>query len=324
MARDRWDKADIIGKLAGSILIPVALAVGSYIFNEALQERADRQKTRELAITVLQSEKTDKTPQLRAWALGVLEEMTRSASQTLPSAVINEIKHVPLPTAQTAAISLPPDALQIRRFVALREYSNAVKVCNELIAYWRDRGKRSPKDSFDANSSFFLGYYLLVRAQIFAIAGDFSGAEQSVSEAERSVTVRGGSEPGILDAPWLSSVRLTKGFVAEKKGKIEEASTAYRDADTEKAYGRLALLYMQAGRAAEAKTCAAKDPNSPTSLFALGKIAANTGDKAEAVQYFTQACTRLEAILDGNEDANDFMPVFVCEAERIRAACAKP
>jgi tetratricopeptide (TPR) repeat protein len=324
MARDCWNKADIIGKLAGSILIPVALALGSYIFNEALQERADRQKTRELAITVLQSEKTDKTPQLRAWALGVLEEMTKSASQTLPPAVINEIKQVPLPTSQTAAVSRPPAPLQIRRFVAQRDYSSALKVCNELIAYWTDTGKQSPKDAFDANSSFFLGYYLLVRAQIFAIAGDFSGAEQSVGEAERSVTIRGGSEPGILDAPWLSSVRTTKGFVAEKKGNIEEASAAYRDANTEKAYGRLALLCVQVSRVVEAKTYAAKDPNSPTSLFALGEIAANNGNKAEALQYFTRACTRLEAILDGKEDANDFMPILVCEAEGVRAACAKP
>ncbi|MEY2496219.1 MAG: Fungal chitosanase of glycosyl hydrolase group 75 [Verrucomicrobiota bacterium] len=101
MAKDKWDKADVIGKLTGSLLIPIALAVGSYLFNLALQERADRQKTVELAITVLQSAKTDTTPKLQEWALGVLQQTTTSASQTLPPAVIDEIKRVPLPTANT-------------------------------------------------------------------------------------------------------------------------------------------------------------------------------------------------------------------------------
>src|SRR2546429_4930634 len=103
MPKDKWDKADVIGKLAGSLLIPVGLAVARYIFNVALLERADRQKTVELAITVLQSEKTDKTPKLEEWALGVLQQTTTSASQELPPAVLDEIKRIPLPSSQTVA-----------------------------------------------------------------------------------------------------------------------------------------------------------------------------------------------------------------------------
>ncbi|MEN3371239.1 MAG: hypothetical protein V7609_3382 [Verrucomicrobiota bacterium] len=103
MAKDRWEKADIVGKLTGSVLIPLGLAIGSYLFNAALQERAARQKTVELAITVLQSEKTDRSPKLQEWALGVLKQTTEAASQTLPPQVLDELKKEPLPSAQTVA-----------------------------------------------------------------------------------------------------------------------------------------------------------------------------------------------------------------------------
>jgi hypothetical protein len=95
--KDTWDKADIIGKLAGSLLIPVVVLWASYRLNGTLQERAAEQKTVELAITILQSDKADRTPQLKTWALGVLKSTTTSASQPLSKPVIDELERAPLP-----------------------------------------------------------------------------------------------------------------------------------------------------------------------------------------------------------------------------------
>jgi hypothetical protein len=98
-SKDWWDKADVIGKIVGSLFIPVVVLFAGYLVNIALQKRADQQKTVELAITILQSDKADKTPELKKWALGVLETTATSASQTLPPLVVEELKKSPLPSA---------------------------------------------------------------------------------------------------------------------------------------------------------------------------------------------------------------------------------
>jgi hypothetical protein len=42
--KDAWDKADVIGKLLGSILIPFGIAAVGYFVNITLQDRAAKQK----------------------------------------------------------------------------------------------------------------------------------------------------------------------------------------------------------------------------------------------------------------------------------------
>lgn len=98
-SKDSWDKADVIGKIVGSLFVPVVLLVAGYWVNIALQKRADQQKTVELAISILQSDKTDKTPELKKWALSVLQNTATSASQTLPPPVLEELRKSPLPGA---------------------------------------------------------------------------------------------------------------------------------------------------------------------------------------------------------------------------------
>lgn len=98
-SKDAWDKADVIGKIVGSLLIPVVVLFAGYRVNVALQQRADQQKTVELAINILQSDRSDKTPELKKWALGVLQTTATSASQTLPPPVVEELKKSPLPAA---------------------------------------------------------------------------------------------------------------------------------------------------------------------------------------------------------------------------------
>jgi Trypsin len=102
--RDSWDKADIIGKLLGAILIPIALAIAGFAVNIALQNRSAQQKTAEIAVTILQS-KDAGTPALRAWAQTVFNDMLAQANQKLPPGAEQELRTNPLPS------STPPTVL---------------------------------------------------------------------------------------------------------------------------------------------------------------------------------------------------------------------
>jgi hypothetical protein len=91
--KDVWDKVDIIGKVLGSVLIPLALAGTGFFVNLALQDRAAKEKKFETAITVLQS-KNPATSALREWALTVFEDTVHP-----PSAVITQLQTSPLPSS---------------------------------------------------------------------------------------------------------------------------------------------------------------------------------------------------------------------------------
>jgi hypothetical protein len=102
--KDIWDKADVIGKLLGAILIPIAVAAVGFFVNAALQNRETQEKGFETAVTVLQSS-SSVTPELRKWALGVFQDGTDA-----PPAVINELKRSPLPSNTGNFCTGPRDA----------------------------------------------------------------------------------------------------------------------------------------------------------------------------------------------------------------------
>jgi len=92
-AKDIWDKADVIGKVFGAVLILFALAGTGFFVNLALQERAAREKVFEIAVTVLQSSNTTSSA-LREWAINVFEDTVHP-----PSTVIAQLKTSPLPSS---------------------------------------------------------------------------------------------------------------------------------------------------------------------------------------------------------------------------------
>jgi GH24 family phage-related lysozyme (muramidase) len=120
-AKDAWDRADIIGKLLGSILIPVTLAVVSYLVNMSLQERAAREKRLEIAISVLQSKDTG-TPALRTWALSEFKK----AVPELPTSAQKELETKPLPTGDKATAGA--DLIAELEGVRLTPYKDATGI----------------------------------------------------------------------------------------------------------------------------------------------------------------------------------------------------
>jgi len=76
MAIDRWDKAEIAGKVAGAVLIPVTLAVAAWFVNTELTARGQAARMTEIAVGVLTlepSEDPDTNDPLRDWAIEVLQ-----------------------------------------------------------------------------------------------------------------------------------------------------------------------------------------------------------------------------------------------------------
>jgi lysozyme len=103
--KDVWDKADILGRLLGSILIPVGLAVAGFYVNSALQDRQAKEKTAEIAVTILQS-KDNSMPELRTWALGVFNQTLVAADQPLSTKALDELDNAPLPSAGMGATAV--------------------------------------------------------------------------------------------------------------------------------------------------------------------------------------------------------------------------
>jgi hypothetical protein len=93
-----WDIADVVGKW----LIPIVVVLATLWFNSAQNQReasqkafegqrAEKQKTFEVAIGILQAPKSNETEKLRGWALGVFQAVTNNAYGTLPPGAVEEI-----------------------------------------------------------------------------------------------------------------------------------------------------------------------------------------------------------------------------------------
>jgi hypothetical protein len=112
--KDRWDKTDIVGKLLGSILIPIGLAIAGYFVNGALQDRASKQKTAEIAITILQSKEAT-SPALRNWAASTFSQMLLGAGRPLSAEALKELQTSPLPAPSDSnlPVTCPFDASRL-------------------------------------------------------------------------------------------------------------------------------------------------------------------------------------------------------------------
>jgi hypothetical protein len=156
--RDRWDKADVVGKW----LIPVAVVLATFWFDYTLKEREARQrtfeveraanqKTFEVAIGVLQAPKSDETQFLRGWALEEFRKVTGIANANLPSGAIEEIqKGAQLPG--TSQLRLPtPGELRvsiIRLKGASADESERIKSALSTAGYTNVTTAERPQDSF--------------------------------------------------------------------------------------------------------------------------------------------------------------------------------
>lgn len=71
--KDRWDKADIIAKSLGAVLIPLVVAGTAFWWNAQNNQRQVSAQMTQIAVGVLQADKTPENAALRSWAVQVLQ-----------------------------------------------------------------------------------------------------------------------------------------------------------------------------------------------------------------------------------------------------------
>ncbi|WP_027238248.1 hypothetical protein [Leisingera caerulea] len=76
MAKDLWDKAEVIGKILGAVLIPAVLGYSVHSYNSTASTRATAAQMAGIAVGVLMNEPSKDQAAgdaLRMWAVDVLE-----------------------------------------------------------------------------------------------------------------------------------------------------------------------------------------------------------------------------------------------------------
>jgi len=96
--KDSWDKAEIVAKILGAVLLPVVTICIAYLLNASIQERSARVRMVELAVEILKSdpkaEAMAKENYMRGWAVEVLQ---RNSEVPLPHEAIQSLMELPLP-----------------------------------------------------------------------------------------------------------------------------------------------------------------------------------------------------------------------------------
>jgi hypothetical protein len=94
--KDGWDKAEILAKILGAVLLPVITICIAYMLNASIQERSARVRMIELAVEILKSDPQAnvKANYMRGWALEVLQ---KNSEVPLPKEAITALMELPLP-----------------------------------------------------------------------------------------------------------------------------------------------------------------------------------------------------------------------------------
>ena len=94
--KDQWDKAEILAKILGAVLLPVITICIAYMLNASIQERSSRVRMIELAVEILKSDPkaTTNANYMRGWAVEVLQ---KNSEVPLPKEASDALMELPLP-----------------------------------------------------------------------------------------------------------------------------------------------------------------------------------------------------------------------------------
>jgi len=97
--KDFWDIFEIIGKVCGIILIPIAISYFGYQYNKALQINEIKSKYIEIAVSILRDNPSIETQGIRSWAIKVFSELSIIE---IDEKTLNELKSSALPKDKIA------------------------------------------------------------------------------------------------------------------------------------------------------------------------------------------------------------------------------
>jgi hypothetical protein len=94
--KDSWDKAEVLAKILGAVLLPVVTICIAYLLNASIQERSARVRMVELAVEILKSDPKAEAKEnyMRGWAVEVLQ---RNSEVPLPHEAVQALMELPLP-----------------------------------------------------------------------------------------------------------------------------------------------------------------------------------------------------------------------------------
>ena len=149
--KDIWDKFEVIGKVAGAILVPIAVASSVFIWNAQRTKQETTATMTQIAISILREEPAEdgaSADPIRLWAIDVLKNPS-SPPPLSPRAEI-ALQEGRLPSAWGDLPPYPEDCRLTstagveegeRLDVAVLKYDNALSRQNARTAYcaeWYD------------------------------------------------------------------------------------------------------------------------------------------------------------------------------------------
>lgn len=121
MSKDAWDKADIVAKIFATLLVPVLLTVAGAYYNNAMKEKEQLQKDKEIslknieiAVGILNAKPTSDNQSLRDWAINTINKY--SEIKLSPEA-IKLLKERPLPKPQVIYKENPITIIEAATFL---------------------------------------------------------------------------------------------------------------------------------------------------------------------------------------------------------------
>lgn len=111
--KDNWDKAEILGKAVGAVLVPLAVTIAVFSWNSERTRQQTAASVTPLAVSILTTAPSDKdTTALREWAIAVMNNPSE------PPALVGEAAR----SLSTSSIKVPPPPDEV------------TKLCEKLVA----------------------------------------------------------------------------------------------------------------------------------------------------------------------------------------------
>jgi hypothetical protein len=111
--KDAWDKAEIMAKTLGAVLLPLITLWIAYMLNASIQDRASRVRMVELAVEILKSDPNTSTNAnyMRGWALEVLQ---KNSEVPLPKEAVTALRISPLELILPLPTQVNPRPVPVR------------------------------------------------------------------------------------------------------------------------------------------------------------------------------------------------------------------
>lgn len=187
----------------------------------------------------------------------------------------------------------------------------ALAISEQCAAHYRSKGGNEWSDLV------MFAYHKCSVAQIYAMKGEFQWAENTVAEADALSPQM--TSPLVITG-WLDILLATKGFVAERRGDIQQAKYWYNTRLSYRSAGRLAILAFSEGKydlASKLADSALKMySNDPTAYAVLGALAESAGGVEHARKIYEQSL----ALMAQAPKNHDFLPLTFAESSKIQEA----